>query len=72
MGHFGVFFGPNSPKTGQILPKLAPEVVLKERNTVLKYVWKIPIFTETAQDYFLLYFGHFWVKRGAGSRVGGS
>ena len=49
MGHFGGFLGPNSPKNGQILAKLAAEVVLKERNTVLKFLWEIPIFTETAR-----------------------
>ena len=41
--------GPNSPKNGQIFAKFAPEVVLKERNTVLKFLLKIPIFIETAR-----------------------
>ena len=59
LGHFGFFLGPNSPKNGQILAKLAPEVVLKERNTVLKFLWKIPIFTETAAQKSLILFSVF-------------
>ena len=46
---FGGFLGPNSPKNGLILVKLAPEVVFKERNRVLNFFWKIPIFTETTR-----------------------
>ena len=37
LGHFGGIFGPNWPKTASIFIKLAPEVDLKERNTVLKF-----------------------------------
>ena len=47
LGHFGGVLGPNSPKNCSLLVKLAPEIVLKERNIVLKFLWKIPIFTET-------------------------
>ena len=49
LGHFRGFLGPNSPKSASILVKLAPEVVLRERNTVLKFLWEIPIFTETTR-----------------------
>ena len=38
LGHFGGIFGPNWPKTASIFMKLAPEVDLKERNTVLKFL----------------------------------
>ena len=40
LGHFRGFLGPNSPKSASILAKLAPEVVLKERNTLLKFFEK--------------------------------
>ena len=46
LGHFGGVLGPTSPKNAPILIKFAPEVDLKERNTVLKVFWEIPIFTE--------------------------
>ena len=36
MAHFGGFLGPNSPKYGQILLKLLPEVVLKDRKAVFE------------------------------------
>ena len=49
LGDLGDFLGPNSPKNSSILVKLSPEIVLKERNTVLKFLWKIPIFTETTR-----------------------
>ena len=38
LGHFGGVLGPNWPKNGSILLKLAPEVNLKERNIVLKFL----------------------------------
>ena len=44
LGHFGGFLGLNSPKNASILLKLAPEVDLKERNTVLKFLGEIPSF----------------------------
>ena len=37
-GHFGGILGSNLPKNAPILVKLAPEVDLKERNTVLKFL----------------------------------
>ena len=49
LGHFGGFFGPNSPKNASILLKLAPEVDLKERNTVLKFLEEIPSFNPKNQ-----------------------
>ena len=45
----GVVLGLNSTKNGSILVKLAPEVVFKERNKVLKFFWEIPMFTETTR-----------------------
>ena len=44
LGHFGGFLGPNSPKNSSILLKLVPEVDLKERNTVLKFLGETPSF----------------------------
>ena len=38
LGHFGGFLSPNSPKNASILLKLPPEVDLKERNAVLKFL----------------------------------
>ena len=38
LGHFGGFLGPNSPKYGPIMLKLAPEIVPKERNGVFEKV----------------------------------
>ena len=38
LSHFRGFLGPNLPKIASILVKLAPEVALKERNTVLKFL----------------------------------
>ena len=38
LGHFGGNLGRNSLKNASILLKLAPEVDLKERNTVLKFL----------------------------------
>ena len=46
---FGGFLGPNSPKNGQIFVRLAPKVVLKERNRALKFIGEIPNFTETTR-----------------------
>ena len=45
----GGVLGPNSHKNTSMLLKLAPEVVLKERNSVLKFLLKIPIFTDTTR-----------------------
>ena len=59
LGHFGGFLDPNSPQNPWILVKLAPEVVLKEKNTVLKFLWQIPIFTETAAEKSLILFSVF-------------
>ena len=36
MGHFGVFWAPNSPKYGPVLLKLAPQVVFIETQTVFE------------------------------------
>ena len=55
LGHFGGIFGPSWPKIAPILLKLAPEVDLKERNTVLKFLGEIPIFKLNNQ-----LFGVFW------------
>ena len=49
LDHFGVFLGPNWSKIGSILVKLAPEVMFRKRNRVLKFFSKIPIFTETTR-----------------------
>ena len=38
--HFGGFWGPNSPKYGPILLKLAPEVAFKETQTLCQEFWK--------------------------------
>ena len=51
----GGVLGPNSPKNSSILMKLAPEVDLKERNTVLKFLGEIPSFKPKNQ-----LFGVFW------------
>ena len=56
LGHFGGFWGPNWPKNDSILLKLAPEVDLKERNTALKFLGEIPIFTETTPSQSLFLF----------------
>ena len=37
---FGGFLGPNSPKCCQILPKVLPELVFKETQTVFQEFWK--------------------------------
>ena len=44
LGHFGGFWGPNSPKYCQIIPKFSPEVVIKETQTVSEEFWKISNF----------------------------
>ena len=61
LGHFGGFWGPNSPKNSSILMKLAPEVDLKKRKTVLKFLLEIPIFAETNRSKvsFLFFFFFF-------------
>ena len=59
LGHFGGFFGPNSPKNASILLKLAPEVDLKERSTVLKFLGEIPIFKPKNQ-LFVVFWEVFW------------
>ena len=58
LGYFGRgVLGPNSPKNGSILVIFAPEVVFKERNRVLKFFWRIPIFTESTryQSFFFFF-----------------
>ena len=56
--------GPNSPKYGQILVKLVPEVRFKERNRVVKFFWRIPIFTETTRQQSLIFFFSFYPTLG--------
>ena len=56
LGHFGGFWGPNWPKNDSILLKLAREVDLKERNTALKFLGEILIFTETTPSQSLFLF----------------
>ena len=36
MGHFGGFWGPNFPKYGPILLKLAPQLVFMETQTLFQ------------------------------------
>ena len=55
LGHFGGFLGPNSPKNASILLKIAPEVDLKEINTVLEFLEEISSFKPKNQ-----LFGVFW------------
>ena len=59
MGHLGGGggLGPNSPKNSSILMKLAPEVDLKERNTVLKFLGEIPSFKPKNQ-LFVVFWSH--------------
>ena len=52
----GGFWGPNWPKNDSILLKLAREVDLKERNTALKFLGEILIFTETTPSQSLFLF----------------
>ena len=58
LGHFGVFLGPNFPKYGPILLKLAPEVASSRGTESFKKFWQIRIFRETAryQNFFFFKF----------------
>ena len=49
LGHFGGLLGHKLPKIASILLKLAPEVVLNERNTMLKFLVETPIFAEATR-----------------------